>query len=544
MMSLSKVELPSKIITEVKKTMTRKLVEFCGKDTRPMEIITGDGFKNLAQFFVEVGAMHGNIDVTKVLPHPTTVSRHINDVKTNVHEEIFPVIRNAMLNNECSATTDMWTDDFKKNSFISMTVHFIDDDFVLRKYLLFTSIFGDPKDTKKILQKTGENIKKEMITQFELLGYDQELLKKIKFVSDCGSNVILALKDYSRDDCRCHRLNTILQKTFDSDDVPLVVLQILKSTKKIVRYLKDSGKTNLLPKAVVQECETRWNTKLGVLQSVIQQYDEIKELLSIEQRQKWYINVELAEEIIQFLIPFKEATESLEGETYPTACKVLLWWSHLSERLNEANFNQRPVKILAQIAKTFFDLKFKVNMVNKIACFLDPRYRFLKMLSETDRNDVYIEIKRLLKESYQKDSHEHPSPAKKTRFSIFEETSNDLQGCDEFELYMQNANYSQYLNTEDNKKHLVELFWRNNKDRFPKLYLLAKKRLHVPASSAPSEIIFSAAGRTCNNRMNLKPKNLDDLLFLKNNLRFPNGHGQGMSSLYLICRTRIIYIKF
>lgn len=43
-MSLAQGELLSHIITDLKKTMTQKLVEFCGKDSRPMDIITGDGF--------------------------------------------------------------------------------------------------------------------------------------------------------------------------------------------------------------------------------------------------------------------------------------------------------------------------------------------------------------------------------------------------------------------------------------------------------------------------------------------------------------------
>lgn len=518
-------QLPRNVKCELKRTMTQKLVEFCGKDARPMEIITGDGFINIAQFLVQVGAEHGNIDVTTVLPHPTTVSRHISDAKRKIHDEIFPVIKNSILNCECSATTDLWTDDSKKNSYIAFTVHFFDDNFVLKKYLLFTSVFGEPRDIKKIMKKDGENIKAEIIAQFELLGYDRELFKKMKFVTDRGSNVILALKDYSRDDCRCHRLNTILQNTFDSEDVPLVITKIIVISKKIVRHLKASGKTNLLPKTVVQECETRWNTNLDLLKSVIEQYDEIKMLLTVKQRHQWHINIELAEEIIRFLIPFKEATKSLEGETYPTSCKILLWWEHLTKHLNESNFVQLPVKSLARTAKSFFDLKFKVTMDNKIACFLDPRYRYLKMLSEDERNDVYIEVKRLLQEFTQVEGHELPSLAKKSRFSMFEVASSDLQSHDEFQFYMQNADYSQYLNSEDNKKHLVELFWRNNKVRFPKLYLLAKKRLHVPASSAPSEIIFSSAGRICNKRYNLKPENLDDLVFLKNNLQIQKGEG-------------------
>lgn len=525
-MSLLPVELPTKIKTEIKKTLTKKLVEFCGNDNRPMEIVSGEGFQNLAQFLVEMGAKHGHIDVSTILPHPTTISRHIGDVKKTLNEQIFPNIQNAIINYECSATTDMWTDKFKHNAFITMTVHFFDENFFLRKNVLFTSLFGfgEPKEIKKIMKKSGKNIKAEIIKQFEMLGYDRELLKKIRFVTDRGSNVVTALEDYSRDDCRAHRLNTILQNTFDNDDVPLIVTKILKICKKIVKYLKDSGKTNQLAKAVVQECETRWNTILGVIDSITGQYDQIKKLLTIEQRKKWYFNVDLAKEISSFLTPFKEATESLEGDTYPTACKVLLWWENLSNHLNEENFIELPVKSLVRIAKPFFDSKFKINMDNKIACFLDPRYRFLKMLPDDERNEVFHEIKILLRELPQITDGDIPLPAKKSRFSIFEESSNDAKNIDEFEFYMQNANFSKYLDTEENKKHLVELFWRNNKERFPKLYCIARKRLHIPASSSSSEVVFSGAGRTYNGlRTNLKPQKLDDLLFLKNNLQLSKG---------------------
>lgn len=516
-MSCPSVELPSKKVTVIKNALTQKIVEFCGKDARPMEIVAGSGFQSLAQFLVRIGSEHGNIDVCRILPHPTTVSRHIPDVKKAVSEKIFPVIRKAMINYECSATTDIWTDDFKKNSFMAMTVHFFDENFFLKKHVLFTSIFGDSNETKKIIKKSGQNIEREMINSFESLGYERELLKKVKFVTDLGSNVVLALKGYHRNDCKLHRLNTILQNTFDSDDVPLIITKTLKICKRIVSHLKQSGKMNKLPKAVVQECDTRWNTNLGMLQSIITQYEQIMELLTVEQRSKWYLDVDLAKEIASFLTPFKEATLSLEGDTYVTSSKILLWWENLSMHLKEENFISSPVKRLVTIAKTFFTQKYEINMENKIACFLDPRYRFLKMLPEDERIDVFNEIKRQLRESCGTTDDEPPT--KKSRFAIYEECSGDRKSIDEFEIYMQNADFADYLNTTENKKHLVELFWRNNKEKFPKLYLLAKRSLHVPASSSSSESVFSCSGDTYGKkRTNLKPKNLDDLVFLKKNL--------------------------
>lgn len=516
-MSFNQIKLSTRIITEQKKYMTTKIVGFCAKDVRPMEIVSGEGFKSLAQHFVRVGATLGNIDISTILPHPTTISRHVADLKKESLKKLFPIIENAIVNGECSSTTDMWTDDYKKNHFQVMTVHYFDDNFVLNKNVLFTSQF---KDTVK----SGENIMKDVESKFELLGYKREHLKKIRFVTDHGSNMVKALKGrYKRDDCRAHRLNTILKNTFEDDDIPLIFSKILNNCKNIVRYLKQSGKSNRLKSAVVQECDSRWNTKLGMLESVIEQYASISELLTEDQRSKWSFDVDFAQEMVRFLSPFREATKSLEGDTYPTACKVLLWWENISKHLNEKNFTGLPFKKLIRIAKKYFQSKYPVDMDTKIACFLDPKYRFLKMLTVCERNEVFDEIKRLieLEELPQPRLEDdlQPPPAKKSRFSIFEESADDAEHFDEFKLYMQMASYSEYLDTKYNKTHSVELFWRNNKNKFPKLSKLAKKRLNVPATSAPSERIFSSAGRVLDSRRtNLKPQLLDDLLFLKENL--------------------------
>ena len=43
------------------------------------------------------------------------------------------------------------------------------------------------------------------------------------------------------------------------------ITKLLNTTKKLVMYLKKSGLASLLLSAVIQECSTRWNTKLAVL---------------------------------------------------------------------------------------------------------------------------------------------------------------------------------------------------------------------------------------------------------------------------------------
>lgn len=73
--------------------------------------------------------------VSTILPHPTTVSRHVADVKKDWHAKLFPELKKAI-------ASDEWTDKYKINPFLVMTAHFFDDNFVLKKHVLFTLKFS------------------------------------------------------------------------------------------------------------------------------------------------------------------------------------------------------------------------------------------------------------------------------------------------------------------------------------------------------------------------------------------------------------------
>ena len=64
------------------------------------------------------------------------------------------------------------------------------------------------------------------------------------------------------------------------------------------------------------------------------------------------------------------------------------------------------------------------------------------------------------------------------------------------------------------------MWWKLNEPRFPLLSRVAKMNLSIPATSVPSERVFSTAGDILTaQRANLKPSHLDKLLFLKKNLK-------------------------
>ena len=62
------------------------------------------------------------------------------------------------------------------------------------------------------------------------------------------------------------------------------------------------------------------------------------------------------------------------------------------------------------------------------------------------------------------------------------------------------------------------LWWKTNEHRFSRLAKVARSWLCIPATSTPSERLFSKAGSVVSKKRNsLKPKNVDVILFLNSN---------------------------
>jgi len=321
--------------TRVKDEAIEKCVKYCSLDLRPMLAIKGKGFLEIAQFFLNVGAKYGVSNINDIIPHPTTVSRHLIKTTTDVRKKLFSEIYSLIKNNYCSSTCDMWTDNFKKNNYMSITLHYIDQSWVLNNRLLYTGQYPSQDS------KTGENIKKFMSNFFTQLSEDSDendgsdLMQYITFVTDQGSNMISALRNYNRLNCCAHLINTVLRNLFDlkflqqennNGSKPLEpITNLMTECKTLVKFMKISGKNSELSMVLVQEVETRWNTRLLMLQSV---YKSLPEIIQIHGEYFGHIqniNTELLKALIEFLKLFKNASDELEGDKNPTIQKVVLY---------------------------------------------------------------------------------------------------------------------------------------------------------------------------------------------------------------------------
>ena len=112
----------------------------------------------------------------------------------------------------------------------------------------------------------------------------------------------------------------------------------------------------------------------------------------------------------------------------------------------------------------------------------------------------------------------------KKKTSIFEYDDDVIpqqETCDQqwSELYHQVNHYKNIRMTKEEKENTnVLTWWKDHKHTFPNLFKLVKVFLHIPATSVPSERIFSLAGYiVCDRRSKILATNVDKTIFLKKN---------------------------
>ena len=76
------------------------------------------------------------------------------------------------------------------------------------------------------------------------------------------------------------------------------------------------------------------------------------------------------------------------------------------------------------------------------------------------------------------------------------------------------------LSATQKEKINVLTWWKNNQNQFPHLFQLVRSNLHIPATSVPSERIFSLAGYIVRDRRSkILSKNVNKAIFLKTNAK-------------------------
>ena len=217
----------------------------------------------------------------------------------------------------------------------------------------------------------------------------------------------------------------------------------------------------------------------------------------------------------------------LSGDLYVSVSNVHpiirgLLNKHLIIQEGDSEVVQTFKEMVAEDLRARFCDELQLTNATMVASVLDPRFKHLKFIEADERAQVYDEVKRKVEALQvaeveaddQEDKPAAPDPSKKAKQGLdflldsLDQSTDDEGGEDQFEEYR--ASKCKISNKTNPVK-----WWLGNGSNFPSVARLAGRYLCIPATSVPSERVFSSAGNIVNSkRSSLKPENVNMLVFL------------------------------
>lgn len=484
---------------------------------------------------VEIGKKYPTIDdksIKKLIPTRNTVRKDVEDVSSEMISKIKLDIRNAIeFSGGFGVTTDFWTDDQKKYNYLSVTAHIN----LLTKNEINTKRYTLALKSVEAIKKTKEICLEEILKIFE--NYDlsmDEVKNHVTFVTDRGSNIRAALKEFSRLNCYGHLSNNIVVQMCKIEPVA----EIVEKASKLVKYFKSSTLNSKLTSTLKSFSPTRFNTVYYTLLSVHNMYSEVVSVLNEKEdtdpskpllHKITDIPKFKLKEICDFLEPFMKLSKDIEGDKYYTLYKVVFAYHKIGKLLEYQSDDTLLVSGMKNNGRTYFDknlVDFEPKLSHKIALFLHPMSKNLKKFTTEEKSEIHTNINSFLK---QKETNAVDLPidtsdcsSSKDYYGISDfidsdgETSNTETISNELEQYI-SFKIKTTSDVDSFENFDLNSWWLNHHNRFPNLFKLYLKISSIPATSTPSERLFSIAGLIINDRRaSLNPKTINDILIARN----------------------------
>ena len=509
----------------------KTIAEFIALDVQPFSVVDNLGFRRI------MAKAEPRYKIPSSKYFATTL---IPEIHTSIKNKVRGMVSSQT---SMSFTSDAWSDPSVGVALLSLTAHWITVDFQRKQAILAASPLEE--------SHTGDYLGGMLI---QILGeYNIEKSAVHVLLRDSGANMIKAARvaDIDSIGCFAHTLQLVINDGIMSQRAVKDILAISCSIVGKFRHsilaqqrLSDLQESLGAPnKKLVQDVQTRWNATLAMLRSLVEQkqvlgaYGTEHELPNLNANQ-WT----LISNIIDTLAPFEEATKEV-SDSQTSISVVLPMLSMLRRLLDRQHTMSEGIQTMRKDMLTSLNKHFAYTKDNRkivLATLLDPRFKNLVF----EDAELAANAKEWLKEeciiivSTERSKERVVEPlSKKPRVEMDQGPSTsrlwDLFS-DVVNETAQQTDFSTLSNVDDTVDAMIGLYlssavlsrtenpyvwWNDNKSRFPYLATLARTYLSAPASSVPSEQIFSGAGQIFSDRRgSLKAKTGEMLVLLKYNL--------------------------
>lgn len=522
-------------------SLTNSILNMLITDMRPLSMVEDTGFKTMIKDF--------NPNYT--MPSRTHFTNMMEQKYTEVTEKVTSVLKET----DCVAlTTDIWTS-VATEAYLGVTCHYL-DDWKMKSLSLVTMPLEE--------RHTAANIAdwlEEVTTKFSIS------CDKVKaLVHDNGANVVAAARilnerhGWASVRCAGHTLNLVVQNTLKEEknisscvaSARCLVEHFKKSELACTKLKEKQQQMGLQQHMLIQDISTRWNSTLHMLSRLLEQRWPVSAVLSdptVNPRGKHhYLDLKpekwlMIEELIQILEPFEGATVFLSGEQYVTLSALPQLVQTLKKSTLSLSYETAPVKAFQnraaeQITGRWENLfVFRAEDPNPalLAAALDPRFKKMKFLPSDESfkvkstiQSMALDVKKEARQAHKETNtytEEQTPPASQAKGQAggnilgSSSDSSDEDDADAKETQEVQREILQFFGEHPLSKIEDPLvWWQTNAARYPSLAKLAKSFLCIPATSTPSERLFSAAGNIASRRRaSLTSEHVNMLTFLHAN---------------------------
>ena len=330
--------------------------------------------------------------------------------------------------------------------------------------------------------------------------------------------------------CFAHTLNLIVQEATDRDQG---LTDVRTKARSIVTYFKQSviakdklGEIQLqmgqVEKKLIRDVVTRWNSSYLMYERLVEIYREVNTALCFMDRNDLCLSaaeIDTMSDAMVLLKPFEEVTRELSADKFVSISKVIPLARSL-QRITAASSSSYSLKheLLSSMTRRFTNME--ANYPLAASTLLDPRF---KKLGFGDPSTCTQACDRLLNDLVATISAEsnasssaaaNSSSSESVLWSLIDQRVSASQSRPSTSSSM--ITFGAYLD-ETNLARMDDSlrWWQVKEQSLSHLSKLAKKYLSIPATSVPSERLFSKAGElTSMKRNRIKSRNVDMILFL------------------------------
>lgn len=445
-----------------------------------------------------------------------------------------------------SLTSDCWSS-ITTDGYISLTCHFIDEEWVLQDKVLNFSIMPSPH--------TGVALSNKLFSMLSQWGIENKIFALTLDNASANdvsvellqsqlvlNNALLCDGEFFHIRCCAHIINLVVQDGLK--DIDEAVGKIRDSVKYVrgsqmrrQRFLECVSKVSLNSKrGLRQDVPTRWNSTFLMLDSVLYYRKAFMNFQLSDPNYKHCptsVEWDRVEKIRSFLGLFYDVTNLFSGSKYPTSNlyfrPIVTCYASLKKSLDTENewIKKMAALMLSKFEKYWSDF----SLILTIAVVFDPRYKlqfvefsYNKLYGHGSRQFLQVKEKLdVLFKEYSKtctnncDKGMITTNSKPFPNAMDEEMMEEFSALDhEFGLSQQKSQLELYLDEPrmDVKTNLdILAYWKGNQYRYPQIASMARDVLSIPITTVSSESVFSVGSRVLDQyRSSLKPSTVEAII--------------------------------